>query len=577
MVDSLIKLLIALIAYLWLSPHFRVKLYIKNGWDSRYLINPDDGGSVPDYNRIYSANESFVASLLDNPVPAGYTSELANVPQLDDGHIFQYFLVKCDNMKSTAQKHRDKGWNFYRSDKVLCSEFKCDVDDTVMIVRADVAASFDRGVVTGKTKKVYPIHILLDKFTGTILGARCKCKAGYGGYCKHVAAVLFQIMDSQRKGLIFTPTVSAKTSTLQTWHQPKVKGQCLVKFADLNFETFSYERDNDPSAAKRAKTDYSALKEKCPDGDNCVTVERLEKFSQELSSLGVASQFVEILSANKFQPTHTQRDESVVVSSSKFAGQVPFYEANFTLTDEQKEFYDSCVKISSISQQQLISECTKGQANNIKWFEERKIRLTASHFKEIVRRKAYPCDKLLKRLCLKTKPFTSKHTEWGKQAEPLALAQYKLKLESDGYKVTGRDLGLIVSPRYPYLGASPDWFVSLQKDGVVEHGLVEVKSLSKHAIFTPLQAASMPNSFYSIENGQVILDIGHAYYYQVQGQLAVCEMDWCDMVIWTPSGMECQRIYRDLSFWEEILPPLSEFYFHHMLPYIVSETKSDAK
>ena len=120
-------------------------------------------------------------------------------------------------------------------------------------------------------------------------------------------------MDSQRKGLIFTPTVSAKTSTLQTWHQPKVKGQCLVKFADLNFETFSYERDNDPSAAKRAKTDYSALKEKCPDGDNCVTVERLEKFSQELSSLGVASQFVEILSANKFQPTHTQSDEPVVI------------------------------------------------------------------------------------------------------------------------------------------------------------------------------------------------------------------------------------------------------------------------
>ena len=194
---------------------------------------------------------------------------------------------------------------------MLCSEFNCDVDDTVMIVRADVAAPFDRGVVTGKTKKVYPIHILLDKFTGTILGARCKCKAGYGGYCKHVAAVLFQIMDSQRKGLIFniplyfldfafTPTVSATTSTLQTWHQPKVKGQCLFKFADLNFETFSYERDNDPSAAKRAKTDYSALKEKCPDGDNGVAVERLEKFSQELSSLGVASQFVEILSANKF-------------------------------------------------------------------------------------------------------------------------------------------------------------------------------------------------------------------------------------------------------------------------------------
>ena len=101
--------------------------------------------------------------------------------------------------------------------------------------------------------------------------------------------------------------------------------------------------------------------------------------------------------------------------------------------------------------------------------------------------------------CKSSKPFSSKHTEWGRQAEPIALAQYKLKYEADGYQISGQDLGLIVSPRFPYLGASPDWFVTLQKDGVVEHGLVEVKSLSKHAIFSPQQAATFPNSFYTID------------------------------------------------------------------------------
>ena len=541
------------------------------------MVNPDSGSSQPDYNRIYSANEVFVNSLLDNPVPAGYSNILKDIPVLDDSQIFQYFLVKCDNSKSTAGKHRDKGWNFYRSDKVLCSEFNTDIDESVMLVRGDVAASFDRGVVTGKTKKVYPIHIALDKFTGTILGARCKCKAGFGGYCKHVAAILFSVMDSQQKGLLFTPVISSKTSVLQTWHQPKVKGQSLIKFSDLDFETFNYERDNDALRIKRVKTDYHKLKEICPDGNNCVTQERLSKFAQELSSLGVASQFVDILNANDCKPVHKQEFEAVRVESGKLANHIPSFQGNYNVTEKEKDFYDSNVKITSLAEQKRISESTRGQIQNKKWFEERKIRLTASNFKEIVRRKKYPCQKLLKRLCCKSsKPFSSKHTEWGRQAEPIALAQYKLKYEADGYQISGQDLGLIVSPRFPYLGASPDWFVTLQKDGVVEHGLVEVKSLSKHAIFSPQQAATFPNSFYTIDNGVLKIDTDHTYYYQIQGQLSICEMDWCDLVVWTPSGMECQRIYRDVTFWDDILPVLTEFFFSHMLPFIVNGEEGDS-
>ena len=67
------------------------------------------------------------------------------------------------------------------------------------------------------------------------------------------------------------------------------------------------------------------------------------------------------------------------------------------------------------------------------------------------------------------------------------------------------------------------------------------------------------------------VDTTHAYYYQAQGQLSVAEVQWCDFVVWTPSGLEIQRIYRDTNFWNYLLPILSRFYFEHMLPCLVAD------
>ena len=539
-------------------------------------MNPDKGyrPSQTAYEKIYNANAGFVSCLLDHPPPAGYSNYLENVPLLEDSEIFQYFLIRCDNTKSTAQKHRDKGWEFYKSDKVLCSEFNMDIDGSVMMVRADVAASFDRATVTGSVKKEYPVHIGLDKFTGTILGGRCKCKAGCLGFCKHVAAVLFQVMDSQRQGLKFTPVTATKTSKLQTWHQPRVKGQALIKFADLNFETFNYERDSDPSRLKRAKTEYKTLT--CPDGDNCVSEERLGKFCQELKAQGIATQFTDILESNRCTPVHKVVNGNSVLQLLA-SGEVECnevhvtsFENDYSVSEEQHEFYETNIKIVSSREQQELSLSTRGQAKNPEWKRQRSLRLTASNFKAVASRKKTTCDTFVKRL-VQGSHFRSKHTDWGKQAEPLALVHYKNQKESEGYEVTGKDLGLVVNPRFPYLGASPDWFVSLKKGSTVEHGLVEIKSLSKYASLTPKEAAKLPDTFFSFLNGKLTVDTTHAYYYQAQGQLSIAELQWCDFVVWTPSGMEIQRIHRDTDFWNDILPSLSRFYFEQMLPFLVTE------
>ena len=160
------------------------------------------------------------------------------------------------------------------------------------------------------------------------------------------------------------------------------------------------------------------------------------------------------------------------------------------------------------------------------------------------RKKNTPCDTFVKQ----GSHFKSKHTDWSKQAEPLALAHYKSQKEAEGYEVTGKDLGLVVNPRFPYLRASPDWFVTSKKGSTVEHGLVETKILSKYASLTPKEAAKLPDKFFSFLNGKMKVDTTHAYYYQAHGQLSIAELQWCDFVVWTPSGMKIQRIYRDTDF-----------------------------
>lgn len=550
---------------------------MQHGWDKKYLVNPDKH-----VQKVYTTSEdhidnSWIQSLLDNPPPAGYSNCLDNIPQIEDSDIYHYFLVKCDNMSSTARKHRDNGYVFFKSGKVVSSEFKCDIDDNTLIIRGDVEASFDRGTVTGQCKKKYPVHVVCDKFSGCVLGARCLCKAGLGGYCKHVASILFQVMDSQRRGLRFTPLMPSKTARLQTWHKPSVQGQACIKFSDLNLESFDYERDTDDRTAKRQKTDYRAFRT-CP--ANSVTKERIEKFCNALQALGTASQLTEILKANNCEPVHSTPKSPTSATSELISANVREtkenvptiyrFEGTYSVTVDEYQFYNDCVAISTVKEQQEISRATVGQSSSSKWSEERSKRITASNFKCVATRKKVPYDNLVKKICAKPGQvnFSNKHTEWGKQAEPIALAQYKCELEGNGFIVEMQKMGLIVNPNFPYLGASPDMFVTLTKGGEVSHGLVEVKSLSKNRNLTPCEAAQI-EKFYSFNDDKLEISKEHAYYYQVQGQLAICNVDWCDFVVWTPCGIEVQRVYKDNVFWNSVLPKLSDFYFRHILPALV--------
>lgn len=102
--------------------------------------------------------------------------------------------------------------------------------------------------------------------------------------------------------------------------------------------------------------------------------------------------------------------------------------------------------------------------------------------------------------------------KWGNQFESVALDIYKHM-----YGVPLHEFGLIKHPKHDFLGASPD--------GITDHGImVEIKCPMKRQI-----------------DGTVPLQ----YYYQIQGQLDVCDLQECDYF-----ESEFDTFYTDDDFFE---------------------------
>ena len=98
------------------------------------------------------------------------------------------------------------------------SEVKFNPVEDVIHVNAEVLSSYK--------SKSYRTDIVPKKTSCEVLSGKCKCVAGQGGKCNHVAGVLFGLFD-------FRQTVKdapeSCTSKEQKWHQPCRKAKKMTK------------------------------------------------------------------------------------------------------------------------------------------------------------------------------------------------------------------------------------------------------------------------------------------------------------------------------------------------------------
>ena len=211
-----------------------------------------------------------------------------------------------------------------------------------------------------------------------------------------------------------------------------------------------------------------------------------------------------------------------------------------------------------------IEQETRGQANCRIWHDERKFRLTASHFGEIIHSTAARdyfkfCTSLYS-----PKFFSSAAVVHGRTYEKAALEKFS---EQSGKKLL--PCGLFIHEEFPFLAATPDARV----DG--ENSVVEVKcpfSIKDEII-------SSGNLPYLHDDGDGMkLKRNHQYYYQIIGQLVLSRSEKCYFVIFTFKDMYVEEIGVDFDFFSsQMLPKLKNFYNNYYRQHIEEQAILQAK
>ena len=187
----------------------------------------------------------------------------------------------------------------------------------------------------------------------------------------------------------------------------------------------------------------------------------------------------------------------------------------------------------TVEEAKYLVECTRLQSQSQTWFEHRKGRLTASRFRSICHTSIdRPSQSLVKQVLQLGPPPRSAAITWGLENESKAKQQYRVKMRASHSSFKVKDTGLHVNTMYPYLGASPDGLVACSCCG---EGTIEIKCPYS------IRHASPTCAPYLCNNGSSSTDFRlsrtHEYYYQVQGQMGITNLSYCDFVCWTPKDI----------------------------------------
>lgn len=120
-----------------------------------------------------------------------------------------------------------------------------------------------------------------------------------------------------------------------------------------------------------------------------------------------------------------------------------------------------------------IERYTRNQRENSLWYEQRCGRVTASCFHDITSRKNTSSpDNLVMRFLTRKDISNIPAIKWGIDNEDKAREACVMKMSSSHNEFTCSPAGLVITPQYPYLGASPDGFTQCECCG---DGIIEIK------------------------------------------------------------------------------------------------------
>ena len=181
---------------------------------------------------------------------------------------------------------------------------------------------------------------------------------------------------------------------------------------------------------------------------------------------------------------------------------------------------------------------------------------------------------------LAPKSINSLAIKHGQQNEDAAIRSYVEYQKRKGYDLSVRKCGLYIDPAVPWLAASLDAIVKFdQNDACLLEQVEEAQIEACLEVKCPylclkksIVEASLESSSFCLRNsgGKLHLKENHPYFYQVQAQLYVTRLPWCDFVVWSPNKeIHVERFYYNKDFIMQAVAKARTFYFDVFLPSIV--------
>lgn len=364
-----------------------------------------------------------------------------------------------------------------------------------------------------RTNVTYTVDIRLNDL-GTIEEAQCECGAGQGpsAHCKHVICVLIGSREFRRTGSVLTEVTC--TSKLQTFHRAK-----SYKASPMKMGTLHELRQNMPGLR------YDP---------------RPEKYRKMDTESRVRNIVLNTLLPKKIPlyQLYPPANPYAIVKDHDY----------LTIDDERRFLLDNNLLTITQSECDVIEEMTRGQNKNPKWFEARKLRITASNYGTICRAVRRDMDTLANTL-VSPKSLKTPAIRHGQKYETEAIKKFELQRKTEV-----KTCGLFISVEYPFLGASPDGIID-------ESSCIEVKCpfSCKNKLINPV---TIPYLYLDPHNN-LQLKKNHFYFYQIQGQLFCSGRKKCYFIIYSLVDIKVIEIQKDDDFIKDMVESLTSFYESH--------------
>ena len=374
-----------------------------------------------------------------------------------------------------------------------------------------------------------PLKVWIATYSsGEVVCAHCTCMAGIGEACSHIAALLFTAEANTQVKSQFSCT-----SLPCSWLPPSFRKVPYSEISQIDFTTPKHKRKlslDIPPASQESIDKYVPRKKVFVVPEP--TDEDKRKFYLDLSK-SKGSPVILALIADFSDPYVPVYEKGVIPKPLTNLNDAAAMRMTYPDLLQRCEEVFSSISFS-FNQAQLVEENTRMQSNCKLWFQQRAGRITASRFREVLHTDfSQPSLSLIKSICYPAEyQFTTVPCQYGLDNEDKARSVYFEKFVERHDSLMIIKSGLILNPSYPFMGATPDGIVHCSCCGT---GTLEIKcpySCRERSFEDVANEHNLTFCLYQDEDGSLYLKKEHAYYYQIQMQMQLSQVNYCDFVLW---------------------------------------------